>query len=43
MRVHIVHDRKGDPVVEVAGHEGDSVKDIVNAYKEAVKLLKKEK
>ena len=43
MRVHITHDRKGDPVVDVDGHEGDSVKDIVDAYKEATKLLKKEK
>ena len=43
MRIHIVHDRKGDPVVVIDGREGDGVKDIVNAYKEAAKLLKKEK
>lgn len=42
MRIHIWHDRKGEPIVDVAGHEGDSIKDIVNAYKEATKLLKKE-
>lgn len=42
MRIHIAHDRKGYPVVEIDGHEGDSIEEIVKTYKEITKQLNKD-
>ena len=39
MRIHITHDRRGKPIVDIDGHEGDAVEDMVEIYKKLTKQL----